>query len=75
MVETELGLTAAAHLAAGTGGFDFVDLDTHLFMEGSPFSAGFKEDGALLRLQNSPGLGVKLRSAKRTDEASSIKEG
>jgi hypothetical protein len=44
-------------------------------MEGSPFSAGFKEDGALLRLQNSPGLGVKLRSAKRTDEASSIKEG
>jgi len=61
MVETELGLTAAAHLAAGTGGFDFVDLDTHLFMEGSPFLAGFEQKGALLRLRGEPGLGMVLR--------------
>jgi L-alanine-DL-glutamate epimerase-like enolase superfamily enzyme len=61
MVETELGLTAAAHLAAGTGGFDFVDLDTHLFMEDSPFLAGFEQKGALLRLRGEPGLGMVLR--------------
>lgn len=62
MVETELGLTAAAHLAAGIGDFDFVDLDTHLFLEGSPFSAGFEQRDALLRLQNEPGLGCAISS-------------
>ncbi|WP_456331985.1 dipeptide epimerase [Fervidibacter sacchari] len=62
MVETELGLTAAAHLAAGIGGFDFVDLDTHLFLENSPFSAGFEQKGPLLRLQNKPGLGCAVSS-------------
>jgi len=59
MVETELGLTAAAHLAAGIGGFDFIDLDTHLFLEDSPFSAGFEQKGPLLRLQNKFGLGCE----------------
>jgi L-alanine-DL-glutamate epimerase-like enolase superfamily enzyme len=62
MVETELGLTAAAHLAAGIGGFDFVDLDTYLFLEDSPFSAGFEQKGPLLKLQNEPGLGCAISS-------------
>lgn len=61
MVETELGLTAAAHLAAGIGGFDFVDLDTHLFLENSPFEPGFEQQGAKLTLQTKAGLGVNLR--------------
>ncbi len=61
MVETELGLTAAAHLAAGIGGFDFVDLDTHLFLENSPFEPGFEQQGAKLTLQRKAGLGVDLR--------------
>ncbi|GBC99689.1 Aromatic dipeptide epimerase [bacterium HR17] len=60
MVETELGLTAAAHLAAGVGGFAFVDLDTHLFLHNSPFVAGFEQHGAQLRLGRRAGLGVTL---------------
>jgi L-alanine-DL-glutamate epimerase-like enolase superfamily enzyme len=32
MIETPLAVTAAAHLAAGLGGFDFVDLDAPFFM-------------------------------------------
>lgn len=58
MVETELGLTAAAHLAAGVGGFEFIDLDTHLFLRNSPFAAGFEQKGAIMTLQCKPGLGV-----------------
>ncbi len=61
MVETELGLTAAAHLAAGVGGFDFVDLDTHLFLSNSPFEAGFEQKGAKLALRAKAGLGVGLK--------------
>lgn len=63
MVETELGLTAAAHLAAGVGGFEFVDLDTHLFLTHSPFEAGFEQQGAKLVLQERKGLGVSLKGA------------
>ncbi len=58
MVETELGLSAAAHFAAGVGGFAFIDLDTHLFLSQSPFVAGFEQNGALLRLRPEGGLGV-----------------
>ena len=32
MMETNLSATAAAHFAAGIGGFDFVDLDTPFFI-------------------------------------------
>lgn len=61
MVETELGLTAAAHLAAGIGGFNFVDLDTNLFLQNSPFEAGFEQKGAKLTLKSKTGLGVVLK--------------
>ena len=33
MMETALATTAAAHFAAGVGGFDFIDLDAPLFMD------------------------------------------
>ncbi len=32
MIETPLAVTAAAHFAAGLGGFDFIDLDAPFFM-------------------------------------------
>lgn len=63
MVESELGLTSAANLAAGIGGFDFVDLDTHLFLKNSPFEAGFDQQGAKLCLKAKAGLGVSLKAA------------
>ena len=36
MVETRLGMTAAAHVACALGGVDFVDLDTALLLRGRP---------------------------------------
>lgn len=36
MIESSLAMTAAAHLAAGLGGFSFVDLDTPLWFSSNP---------------------------------------
>ena len=35
MMETSLAMTASAHLAAGLGCFDFIDLDTPFFIKGA----------------------------------------
>jgi L-alanine-DL-glutamate epimerase and related enzymes of enolase superfamily len=35
MMESNLAMTASAHLAAGIGGFDFIDLDTPFFIRGA----------------------------------------
>lgn len=51
MVETELAMSASACLAAGLGGFDFVDLDTPLFMRERPLTGGFRQCGPLLQLE------------------------
>ncbi len=59
MVETKLSMTISACLAAGSGGFQFVDLDTPWFMNGSPLTGGWVEDGATLRVdQIAAGHGV-----------------
>jgi L-alanine-DL-glutamate epimerase-like enolase superfamily enzyme len=50
MVETELAMSASACLAAGLGGFDFVDLDTPLFMRERPLVGGFRQRGPHLDL-------------------------
>lgn len=60
MVESILAMTFSAHLAAGNGGFSFVDLDTPLFIAEHPFSGGFAQQGGTLTLDDSPGHGVKL---------------
>jgi L-alanine-DL-glutamate epimerase-like enolase superfamily enzyme len=45
MLESRLGTAVAAHLAAGLGGFRYVDLDTPMLMAGDPFSGGYSQDG------------------------------
>jgi L-alanine-DL-glutamate epimerase-like enolase superfamily enzyme len=50
MVETELSMSASACLAAGIGGFRFVDLDTPLFMGPRPLRGGFAQRGPHLDL-------------------------
>jgi L-alanine-DL-glutamate epimerase-like enolase superfamily enzyme len=50
MVESKLAMTVSACLAAGQGGFSFVDLDTPLFMRNSPLGGGFEQDGARIRV-------------------------
>jgi len=50
MVESELSMTTSACLAAGLGGFDFVDLDTPLFMGPRALAGGFAQAGPRLDL-------------------------
>ena len=61
MVETRLGMTAAAHLACALGGVDFVDLDTAWLLADDPYRGGYVADGPQYRLPEVPGLGVRRR--------------
>jgi L-alanine-DL-glutamate epimerase-like enolase superfamily enzyme len=55
MVETSLGIAAAAHVS---GLFDFVDLDGAMLLADDPFAGLVYEKGSIL-LPNAPGLGVE----------------
>jgi L-alanine-DL-glutamate epimerase-like enolase superfamily enzyme len=59
MVETSLGVTAAAHFAPL---LDFADLDGAALLRDDPH-VGATIDGGVIRLPDSPGLGVTLRQA------------
>jgi o-succinylbenzoate synthase len=60
MVESTLAMTVSACLAAGQGGFSFVDLDTPLFMRGSPLRGGMKQEGPLIHVDHiGAGHGVR----------------
>ncbi len=61
MVETRLGMTAAAHLVAALGGVDFVDLDTAWLLASDPFAGGYAAEGPAYTLDKAPGLGVAPR--------------
>jgi L-alanine-DL-glutamate epimerase-like enolase superfamily enzyme len=56
MVETSLGVTAAAHLAPL---LDFADLDGAALLRDDPYE-GATIDGGVIRLPDRPGLGVRL---------------
>lgn len=60
MVETRLAMTLSACLAAGSGGFSFVDLDTPLFMKCDPFRGGMARHGARICVDTiESGLGIE----------------
>jgi L-alanine-DL-glutamate epimerase-like enolase superfamily enzyme len=61
MVESRLGMTAAAHLCASLGGVAFPDLDTAWLLAEDPFEGGYREDGPRYVLPDVPGLGVTRR--------------
>jgi len=64
MLESTLAMSTSACFASGQGGFEFVDLDTPLFLANSPFSGGFAQRGAILDLSlHQVGHGVCLPSA------------
>jgi L-alanine-DL-glutamate epimerase-like enolase superfamily enzyme len=50
MVETRLAMTVSACLAAGLGGFAYVDLDTPWFMPEAPVRGGYRDAGPRLGL-------------------------
>ena len=58
MIESSLGITAAAHLAPLA---DYADLDGAALLEDDPFVGATIEDG-MIRLPATPGLGVRSRS-------------
>jgi L-Ala-D/L-Glu epimerase len=55
MVESSVGVTAAAHLAPLC---DYADLDGPLLIKNDPYR-GLRYDGARMFLPESPGIGVK----------------
>ena len=59
MVETRLGMTAAAHLACALGGVDFVDLDTAWLLAHDPYRGGYLADGPRYVMPDAPGLGIE----------------
>ena len=59
MVETRLGITAAANVAAALGGVEFPDLDTALLLAADPFSGGYVMTGPRLALTSGPGLDLR----------------
>jgi len=50
MVETRLAMGTSACIAAGIGGFSFIDLDTPLFLAADPFEGGYTQDGERIDL-------------------------
>jgi L-alanine-DL-glutamate epimerase-like enolase superfamily enzyme len=63
MVETSLGVTAAAHLAPL---LDFADLDGAALLRDDPY-VGATIDGGVIRLPDGPGLGVRVRAEAFAD--------
>ncbi len=61
MRETNLGLGCAVHFAAGVGGFDFVDLDSHLDPENVPLTGGPEFKAPYWTIGSEPGLGVRFK--------------
>ena len=63
MLETSLGIAAAAQIAGGTGAFDFLDLDSHRLLRPVPgLSGGFRCAGEEIRVGEAAdaGWGVTL---------------
>jgi L-Ala-D/L-Glu epimerase len=57
MIESSLGITAAAHLAPLA---NYADLDGAALVANDPFVGATIQDG-FIRLPSEPGLGVKLK--------------
>jgi L-alanine-DL-glutamate epimerase-like enolase superfamily enzyme len=62
MLESPLGIAAAASMSAGIGGFEFIDLDSHKLLKPvNCISGGFKTVGSKLIMNSrSPGWGIDL---------------
>ena len=58
MIESSVGITAAAHLSPLV---DYADLDGNLLINNDPYSGVLVEDG-YLKLPGGSGLGVSLNS-------------
>ncbi len=65
LVESDLAMSVSACLAAGVGGFEFVDLDTALFVRDPPFVGGVRRQGPRLSVDHiAAGHGVGVRPVR-----------
>ncbi len=61
MLETRIGITAAANLIASKKNITEADLDSFMFCEElEGISGGFVMDGDIMNLVNKPGLGIEV---------------
>ncbi len=60
MIETKLGITAAAHFAASQKNVTRVDFDAPLMLSGDPILGGVIYSGQTVHLPEQPGLGVQI---------------
>jgi L-alanine-DL-glutamate epimerase-like enolase superfamily enzyme len=63
MLETRLGLTAAAHLVSARPNIRYVDLDSHLQLTEDPVTGGARWNGGAITLPDDPGIGADLDPA------------
>jgi L-alanine-DL-glutamate epimerase-like enolase superfamily enzyme len=59
MIESRVGITAAAHFAAGQIGVRWVDMDAPLMLAEDPVRGGVEYAGPRLELTRAPGLGIR----------------
>jgi len=60
MMETRLGLTAAAHLASARPNIHYVDLDGYLLVTEDPIIGGAAWDDGTITLPDDPGIGAEV---------------
>jgi L-alanine-DL-glutamate epimerase-like enolase superfamily enzyme len=63
MMETRLGLTAAAHLVSARPNIRYVDLDGHLVLKEDPILGGASWEGGTITLPDEPGIGAVVDPA------------
>ncbi|WP_087973615.1 mandelate racemase/muconate lactonizing enzyme family protein [Oceanobacillus rekensis] len=59
MIETKIGITAAAHFAASQPNVTRYDFDAPLMLKGDIANGGITYHGSTIELGNEPGLGIK----------------
>ncbi len=62
MIESRLAVNFAAHLAAGLGGFRYIDLDTPMLLTDDPFRGGYEQRGGVYDVSGvQRGAGIERR--------------
>ena len=59
MLETRLGLTAAAHVVSARPNIRYVDLDSHFQLKEDPILGGARWQGGTIELPTAPGIGAE----------------
>jgi L-alanine-DL-glutamate epimerase-like enolase superfamily enzyme len=64
MVETRIAMGCSFALVLGTGGFEYLDLDTPLLLAADPVKGGYRYEGPRLVPWAGPGLDLTAESGE-----------